>query len=205
MNKREVDTLKLIHTAAKKEFLEKGFQCASLRNIVKAAGVTTGAFYGYYKSKEDLFSALVEKQYNCLMNKYRDAQNIFADFSLKEQEKNIESYIFDIMSWIAEYIYSNLDAFKLILCCSEGTKYENLIHEMAVVEVEATHNFAKSCIDVGRDIKGVNPKLEHMLISGMFSAFFEMFVHDVPKEQSKEYIGQLLDFYIAGWQKIMGF
>lgn len=28
-------------------------QAASLRNIVKTAGVTTGAFYGYYKSKEE--------------------------------------------------------------------------------------------------------------------------------------------------------
>ena len=36
--------------AAKKEFLEKGFLGASLRTIVKLAGVTTGAFYGYYRS-----------------------------------------------------------------------------------------------------------------------------------------------------------
>ena len=31
------------------EFLEKGFKSASLRNIVKTAGVTTGALYGYYE------------------------------------------------------------------------------------------------------------------------------------------------------------
>lgn len=43
----------------KVEFLEKGFKSASLRNIVKAVGLTTGAFYGYYKSKEELFDALV--------------------------------------------------------------------------------------------------------------------------------------------------
>ena len=34
------------------EFLDKGFQGASLRQIVKNAGVTTGAFYGYFSSKE---------------------------------------------------------------------------------------------------------------------------------------------------------
>ena len=39
-------TLERIQQAARMEFLEKGFQSASLRNIVKAAGVTTGAFYG---------------------------------------------------------------------------------------------------------------------------------------------------------------
>ena len=37
------------------------------RNIVKNAGVTTGAFYGYYKSKEELFDALVGKQYEHIM------------------------------------------------------------------------------------------------------------------------------------------
>lgn len=57
--KTDRGTLNKIHEAAKKEFLEKGFKDASLRNIVKTVGVTTGAFNGYYKSKEELFEALV--------------------------------------------------------------------------------------------------------------------------------------------------
>ena len=59
MNEVEQTTLHLILSAAMQEFLEKGFKSASLRNIVKTAGVTTGALYGYYDSKEDLFEALV--------------------------------------------------------------------------------------------------------------------------------------------------
>ncbi|MCI1931813.1 MAG: TetR/AcrR family transcriptional regulator [Clostridia bacterium] len=59
MSTKKLNTLERIHKAAKGEFLEKGFQAASLRNIVKKAGVTTGAFYGYYNSKEELFDALV--------------------------------------------------------------------------------------------------------------------------------------------------
>ena len=39
----ETATLQKIHQVAIQEFLEKGFQGASLRNIVKEAGVTTGA------------------------------------------------------------------------------------------------------------------------------------------------------------------
>lgn len=66
MDKNGQPTLNLIHTAAMQEFLEKGFKSASLRNIVKTAGVTTGAFYGYYNSKEDLFEALMGEQYNYL-------------------------------------------------------------------------------------------------------------------------------------------
>lgn len=60
MNKNENNTLDDILSAAKAEFSEKGFQSASLRRIVKNAGVTTGAFYGYFKSKEELFSAFFE-------------------------------------------------------------------------------------------------------------------------------------------------
>lgn len=75
--RRGMNTLDNIHKAAKKEFLDKGFQMASLRNIVKNAGVTTGAFYGYYKSKEELFDALVGKQYEHIMKMYIDVQNGF--------------------------------------------------------------------------------------------------------------------------------
>ena len=59
MSETEQTTLNAILSTAEKEFREKGFLSASLRNIVKTAGVTTGAFYGYFKSKEELFEALV--------------------------------------------------------------------------------------------------------------------------------------------------
>ena len=52
------DTLEKIQQTALDEFLEKGFLGASLRQIVKHAGVTTGAFYGYFSSKEALFASL---------------------------------------------------------------------------------------------------------------------------------------------------
>ena len=61
-------TLDRIHAAARDEFLVKGYQAASLRNIVKTAGVTTGAFYGYYDSKEALFAALVDEPYRHVLD-----------------------------------------------------------------------------------------------------------------------------------------
>lgn len=70
MNRNENNTLDDILSAAKAEFSEKGFQSASLRRIVKNAGVTTGAFYGYFKRKEELFDALVGEQYDMLMGMF---------------------------------------------------------------------------------------------------------------------------------------
>ena len=56
MEEKSPDTLKKIEQAAMEEFSDKGFLGASLRQIVKKAGVTTGAFYGYFSSKEAVVS-----------------------------------------------------------------------------------------------------------------------------------------------------
>ena len=56
MEETTATTLEKIQEAAMDEFLDKGFLGASLRQIVKNAGVTTGAFYGYFSSKEAVVS-----------------------------------------------------------------------------------------------------------------------------------------------------
>ena len=53
------ETQKKILAVGKKEFLAKGFKEASLRDIVKEAGFTQGAFYGYYPDRAALFEAPV--------------------------------------------------------------------------------------------------------------------------------------------------
>ena len=67
MEERSSATLENILQTAMEEFSDKGFLGASLRQIVKRAGVTTGAFYGYFSSKEALFSAIVEPHAAALM------------------------------------------------------------------------------------------------------------------------------------------
>ena len=60
MSTKAEDTQKNILDTAKKHFLQDGLTGASLRNIVKDAGLTTGAFYKYYPTKEALFDALTD-------------------------------------------------------------------------------------------------------------------------------------------------
>ena len=89
MNESSGGTREQILLAAKAEFLEKGFQHASLRNIVKTAGVTTGAMYGYYDSKEGLFDALVRECYEHVMGEFRGALMAFAELSIEQQPENM--------------------------------------------------------------------------------------------------------------------
>jgi AcrR family transcriptional regulator len=47
---------------ARRMFLAQGFDAASMNEIARAAGVSKGTLYVYFKSKEELFEAIVEAQ-----------------------------------------------------------------------------------------------------------------------------------------------
>ena len=63
-------TQEKIINVATQEFLNSGYLGASLRKIAKAAHVTTGAMYGYYKNKEALFNDIVEEVSEEFKNDY---------------------------------------------------------------------------------------------------------------------------------------
>lgn len=202
--KKQNNTLDYILNAAKAEFLEKGFRGASLRNIVKNANVTTGAFYGYFKSKEDLFDALVSEPADFIMREFNRIQTEFTYLTPDEQEAGMGKISKNsLIDWI-NFIIDNSDVFKLILKSSEGTRYENFIHDMVTREVQATHDFIKTLNQNGKNIPCPDDNLAHILISGMFTAYFEIALHDMPKESAKKYVDDLSKFHIAGWAAIMG-
>lgn len=197
-------TLERIHQAAKGEFLEKGYKDASLRNIVRSVGMTTGAFYGYYKSKEELFEALVGEHYEYLLACFRKAQEEFAGLPHVQQPEVMDDISGMCMFEMLHYAYEHLEECKLILCCSEGTKFSGLIDEMVEIEAEATHSYQKVLEELGRPSPKIDPTLEHILITGMFHTFFELVIHEMPLDAAENYVKEMRAFYTAGWMKIMG-
>jgi len=55
------DTSRRILTQAMKIFVEKGYHGTSIDDITRAAKLTKGALYWYFKSKEDLLKQIVEE------------------------------------------------------------------------------------------------------------------------------------------------
>jgi len=197
------NTLKKIHEIAVAEFLEKGFRGASLREIVKKAGVTTGAFYGYYKSKEELFSALVKPHADYVSNLFGSLIEQFKKLPKNEWADNMATFSKKGIVEIYEYAYNQKDAFRLIMNASEGTNFENFIHDMVEKEIEITHIFYKEIESQGYTPYAFDSTLEHLIISGQFSALFELIVHDIPFEEGKRCAQKIHDFYEAGWQSVL--
>lgn len=199
----ENTTLLQIHHAAKEEFMNKGFLSASLRNIVKTAGVTTGAFYGYYRSKEELFAALVDDAYKHLMDMYKSALNAFSELPAEKQPENMGKISQECMLEMLSYMLENKDVFHLLLECSEGTRYAFMIDEVVELEVEATHRYYNVLKELGGNMPKVDERLEHILLTGMMNAYFEIIIHEMPFDDAKIYLRELNDFYTAGWLKLM--
>ncbi len=204
MTEANSSTLERIHAAAQAEFLEKGYQAASLRNIVKTAGVTTGALYGYYDSKEALFAALVDEPYRHVLDTYRAAVFGFEALRPEEQEMQMGKVGKDCMQEMLVYMDARRPAFHLILECAEGTPYASLIDQMVTIEVTATERYCGVLRSMGKTVPDIDRRLEHMLVTGMMNAYCEIIIHDMPPADAQRYLEELSDFYTAGWLKIMG-
>ena len=204
MEDKSSTTLENIFRAAMEEFSDRGFLGASLRQIVKRAGVTTGAFYGYFSSKEALFNAIVEPHAAALMGKFMEAQTSFAELPEEQQPDHMGVESSDCIHWMVDYICRHREPVKLLLCRSEGTSYEHFVHNMVEVEVEYTMKYIEVLRRLGQDIPDLDEQMCHIIASGMFNGVFEIVVHDMPGDKALRYVDQLRDFYTAGWLKLMG-
>ena len=204
MEEKSNATLEKIHEAAMAEFLDKGFQGASLRQIVKNAGVTTGAFYGYFSSKEALFASIVEPHAAALMGRFMEAQTSFSELPEQEQPEHMGLESSQCVNWMVDYICDHREPVKLLLCKSEGTSYEHFVHNMVEVEVEYTLRYMDVLRRLGREVPELSQSLCHIIASGMFNGLFEIVVHDMPKEQALRDVEQFRTFYTGGWLKLMG-
>lgn len=197
-------TLEKIQQAALTEFLDKGFLSASLRQIVKNAGVTTGAFYGYFSCKEALFASIVEPHAAALMGRFMEAQTSFAGRPEAEQPEHMGEDSESCLDWMVDYICQNREPVKLLLCRAEGTGYESFVHNMVEVEVEYTLRYMEVLRRLGRRVPTLSRSLCHIIASSMFNGLFEVVIHDMPYEQALRDVKQLRAFYTAGWLELVG-
>lgn len=197
------ETKKKIQEVGKREFLKKGFKDASLNHIVAEAGFTKGAFYGYYADKAALFEDLVSAAAEGLMNQFKTAQEAHFDLIPKNQTQQSRELSTQYLRHFLEYIYEHFDAFKLILCCADGTKYENYIHDLVELDVARTEQYFTALRKQGKLKGDASPELHHMITSAYFTAVFETVVHDMPREKAIGYIEELAVFFNSGWDGLL--
>ncbi|RAW16933.1 TetR/AcrR family transcriptional regulator [Paenibacillus taichungensis] len=63
-NKHPEQTLQQILNVAAQLFTEKGFEKTSIQDIIVALGMSKGAVYHHFRSKEEILDAVMEQQFN---------------------------------------------------------------------------------------------------------------------------------------------
>lgn len=192
-----------VNKAIKEEFLEKGYEAASIRSIGARAGMTSAGLYRHYADKEAMYAAMVdpliedirtwtrkhtEKKYN-LIEKRKDKSDLFG-----------ESFI----DMIREVILPRRDEFKLLMTCSSGTRYENFLHEFVQENQKEFLEAIGILKENGYPVTLVDEEELHMLLSAYLTACFEPIIHGVDEAKLDKYLNTIQEFFMPGWLKIMG-
>ena len=202
MSTKAEDTEKNILNTARKHFLKDGFSGESLRNIVKDAGLTTGAFYKYYPTKEALFDALTDPYIEHIYQIYDRVVEDFEKLSAKEQTSNMSDTSGNGMDQMIDYIYEHYDNFRLLLKCGDSGKFETFIHNMVDREMRSSLEYVKKMKEDGIEIPIVGESLMHMIYTGFFSSIFQIIEHDIDKETAKRNVHKLREFNTGGWERL---
>lgn len=193
IRKQEVEDALLAH--AEIEFFKHGFERASIRRILLAAGVSIGNFYNYFGSKEALYEALVGPEYHRflrLVSEHNQKSEVNFNLELLESKAFLQSLPDRINEWIPDFSIR----FVILLEGSQGTKYEGA--RSSLMELAKSH-LSEHISEFGTTLsKGLPMLLAEQFITGIIQIIKN---HKDDKQARNVEIADYLLFFIMG---IMG-
>ena len=188
--------------SAKNEFLQQGFEEASLKDICENAGVTTGALYRRYKGKEDLFSAVIEETIADFDDYVNIKKNIDPKSLDDKQLVDMWNMNEEEMLWWFKFLYERHDGFVLLLKCSTGTKYSNFKHEWVELVTEQTYLFFEEAQKRKLTNSFISKDDLHILQSAYWETIYEPFIHGFSWEQIEAHCKRVCRF--LNWKESLG-
>ena len=183
-----------IITAARTEFLEKGYQAASLRKIAEKAGVTVGAIQTRYKSKDELFGSLlkpfldeVETLFqNTRVEYYADTDtDVLAGLKVSMRHESAA---------ILHLIFDHYDEAVLLLCRSGGSSLERYFDGIVQSKINESVSFFHKA-----GLAGIDEKLLGLLIAAQFDSYRRIVAECPDRKTAERYMDALMVYYFGGW------
>jgi AcrR family transcriptional regulator len=160
---------KLILDSAKKLFAKKGFSSTSIQEIVNDTGISKGAFYLYFKSKEELLHAIFDNSFEELHAEIF----VFENRDLEPREKFI-SQLSSLFSTFATH-----KDFMIMLTREQSLPRHEGLKELIFARIIEIHQFYRKGLSSIYGEK-ITPYLWDlsMMLEGMFQPFFKILLHD---------------------------
>lgn len=190
-----------IMAAAKAEFMEMGYEKASMRRIADRCGMTAAGIYRHCTDKEDLFCQLVSPAEENLMAWASAHMNRYEEPVKKTRKVVWKDSFIDMMR---DVVYPNMEDYHLLIARSKGSKYENYLHDMTEMAQNKFLEYLKELRKTGINAPDLPAKQLHLLLTAYLTALFEPVVHNYPIDEANEALSMLEKFFLPGWKKLMG-
>ncbi len=200
--KQDKETRNKLLACAREEFIEKGYMKASLRNICKNAGVTTGALYFFFEDKEDLFEAVAgetaKRIYQMMQAHFEDEKDMLGSGTLLIPSKEDSQEHMETVGEIIHQMYLHREDVLLVLTKSQGAKYENIADQF-IETAEKHYRLMAKGIQQADLNKTVDDKFIHWLAHEQIDTFIYMITHIEKEEEAMQFICQAVTYMMAGW------
>lgn len=198
-------TREKILTAAKDEFLEKGFEKASMRAICKKADVTTGAAYFLFKDKDDLFCQIVSPTAENIINllKHSEERQKLVRNNTSVEKNEAVAFSVEVVKEFIHYLYSEFDVSILLFTRANGSSMQNYTESIISTFEEWNTPLVIDLVHKNNPGLCFDEKTLHYLTSAHISVILEPIKHQIPEEDALNQAETLMRFFYAGWNELM--
>jgi len=200
--RQDKETRNKLLQSAREEFMEKGYMKASLRNICRNAGVTTGALYFFFEDKADLFEAITKETvdgiYQIMQEHYR-MERVWAEGGMPDGQMEDE-HTADETAYkqIIHHMYLHRDEILLVLTKSQGSNMENILDKFIETSEEHYRVMADQ-MQLAHPGKIIDDRFVHWLAHMQIDAFVYMITHIEKEEEAFQFLNQAVTYMIMGW------
>ncbi len=183
---------------SQKEFLEKGYNEASLRNIAKAAGVSTSTIYTRFGDKEGMFQHLIQPTEK-LCSYLNDALRRY--FSDSDEDRDSDAPVSGAGGFdkVLDMIYEDYEAYKLLVSRSPGNMYKTYLERVVSLDMKFTLLYLQRNNNKAIEEAIIDEGFCKMTSTAFYSALFYCVEHDLSRQEAGDYFSELVRFYGRGW------
>ena len=183
--------------AATAEFLAHGFRDASLRQIARRAGISTGALYTRYENKDVLFCSLVAPAMQAMKEELQPIANAYMLARDSGRPEAIMAAIKQEEAVYLQLMFRYYEQCVLFFCCSDGSSIQQKIAAMMETKAQETMAFLKAIAKKDMDLDGIE-----MILLEQFQYYRLVLEKGYPKDKAISCMKTVESFMEAGWKDL---
>ncbi len=197
----DMTTKERIIEVAREEFINNGYDKASLRTIAKKCDITATALYRHFKDKEDIFMSVALK----FVNKLKEIADYITsvDYDLLLNNNPSEVWGFEGSNDFHFELIFKMDKDLVKLLINERRDW--LKDLLITNEYEESLKYLEKMEEFGYKVNDFNKKAFRAILNSYVEAYFEVLNMNLDENESYDICKEITRFYTVGFRNLLGF